>query len=225
MLPKGQFDLGEMPRFGLPEYRDRFPTEIDQIQIAIGGDVTNHVTLQSQLETLPSTSQISDFHCVTTWSATGLNWEGWLFRDFFEHCVVPLAQPASDATYVNIKCQDGYRSCLPLDDMLRDNVMLATHLNGDPLSIANGAPLRLVAPDHYGYKNAKHIREINFHRDEVRPKTALTRFLAHPRGRVALEERGVGAPGWLLRYLYRPLIPGTRRGFEKSLRDHLAKGR
>jgi hypothetical protein len=42
------------------------------------------------------------------------------------------------------------------------------------------------------------------------------RFMDHLRARVEFEERGRGAPGWLLRYVYRPLIPTTVRAFEKA---------
>jgi hypothetical protein len=38
----------------------------------------------------------------------------------------------------------------------------------------------------------------------------------HPRARVALEERGRGAPGWLLRRLYRPLIAPTVWWFRRA---------
>lgn len=223
MLPKGQFDIGRMPRFGLLAYKNRFPSRLDSIELKIGGKVENPYTIGSQLGTLIRREQTSDFHCVTTWSATNLNWQGIPFRDFYEQLVVPVARPDKGVKFVNIKCQDGYHSCLLLEDMLRENVMIADQLNGSPLSIANGAPVRLVAPDHYGYKNAKHISEINFHREEIRPKSALNRFLVHPRGRVDLEERGVGLPGWLLRYLYRPLISSTSRQFQNALERHLAK--
>ena len=47
--------------------------------------------------------------------------------------------------------------------------------------------------------------------------TPLT--LAHDRARVALEERGQGVPGWLLRWLYRPLIGPTARQFAQALQD------
>jgi hypothetical protein len=43
----------------------------------------------------------------------------------------------------------------------------------------------------------------------------------HPRARVALEERGRGLPGWLLRYLYRPLIPGTVTWFARAMAEHV----
>ena len=42
----------------------------------------------------------------------------------------------------------------------------------------------------------------------------------HLRARVALEERGRGVPGWLLRYLYRPLVPGTVARFARALEKH-----
>ena len=44
--------------------------------------------------------------------------------------------------------------------------------------------------------------------------------MVHPRARVALEERGQWVPGWLLRYLYRPLIGTTVARFEREKRRH-----
>jgi hypothetical protein len=39
----------------------------------------------------------------------------------------------------------------------------------------------------------------------------------HPRARVAMEERGRIFPGWVLRYLYRPLIGPTVKRFQRAL--------
>jgi hypothetical protein len=41
--------------------------------------------------------------------------------------------------------------------------------------------------------------------------------MAHDRARVALEERGRGLPGWLLRRLYQPLTEPTARQFARAL--------
>ena len=49
------------------------------------------------------------------------------------------------------------------------------------------------------------------------------RFMAHPRARVAAEERGQWFPGWLLRYLYRPLINPTAARFDEALQRHQAR--
>lgn len=210
-LPPGQFELDEFPRFGLTQFAHRFPAETRRISVKIAGDVDEPITVADELRDLPRVEQTSDFHCVTTWSRSSLRWSGFRFSEFYERIVLPRARPQRDATFVILRGQDGYASSLPLADLLADNVLFADRLNGEPLEIDHGAPLRLVAPAHYGFKNAKHVCAVEFWRDDrhYKPPTPF-RFMSHPRGRVALEERGTGAPGWLLRYLYRPLIrPGS----------------
>lgn len=179
------------------------------------------VALSDELRALPRVDQTSDFHCVTTWSHRSLSWSGVLFADFYEKIVVPRALPRPDATFMVLRCQDGYAVSLPFADLLAADVLFANTLNGEPLTIEHGAPLRLVAPAHYGYKNAKHLRAVEFWRDDRQYRSAAFRFMDHPRARVALEERGAGVPGWLLRYLYRPLVRPTIRQFRRVLDQHL----
>lgn len=221
-LPPGQYELDEFPRFGLAQFANRFPKETRQIQLTLTGDVDESTTVSNELRDLPRVEQTSDFHCVTTWTRRSLRWSGFRFADFFERIVVPRARPQPAATFVILRCQDGFAASLPLADLLADTVLLADTLNGEPLTIAHGAPLRLVAPAHYGYKNAKHISGVEFWRDDRRRyRSAAFRFMVHPRARVAFEERGRGVPGWILRYLYRPLVgPGIRQ-FRRALDQHL----
>jgi DMSO/TMAO reductase YedYZ molybdopterin-dependent catalytic subunit len=40
-------------------------------------------------------------------------------------------------------------------------------MDGRPLTRSHGAPLRLVIPDMYGYKNVKWVREIVFERQPI----------------------------------------------------------
>src|SRR6185436_19658550 len=101
----------------------------------------------------------------------------------------------------------------PLADLLAPDVLLADRLDGEPLSIAHGAPLRLVAPAHYGYKSIKHLNRIEFRRSSAGYRPIGFRFMQHPTARVANEERGQWFPGWLLRRLYRPLVGPTARRF------------
>ncbi len=124
--------------------------------------------------------------------------------------------------FVILRCQDGYTTSLPLSDLLAGDVLLADGLADGPLPVEHGAPLRLVAPAHYGYKNAKHVCGVEFRRDDRHVPSAPFRFMNHPRGRVALEERGTGVPGPVLRYLYRPLIRPTIWLFRRALDRHLA---
>jgi len=223
-LPPGQQEIDTLPRFGLTKYARRFPDEPNEIAVEISGDVGRSLRLSTEFSQLQRVDQVSDFHCVTTWSKRDLNWSGFRFSDFYEHLVLGQAQPDAETTVVVFKGQDGYRVSMQLQDLLQADVMLADKLDGQPLPIAHGAPLRLIAPAHYGYKNAKHINKIEFWRDERHYRPSGYAFMDHQRARVAREERGRILPGWFLRRLYRPLIKSTIRDFEKALAEHLQKG-
>ena len=67
MLPPGQKESMLFPRFGLPKYANRFPSEVDRIKFSIGGDLED-LEISDQLASLKRVDQTSDFHCVTTWS-------------------------------------------------------------------------------------------------------------------------------------------------------------
>ena len=223
-LPPGQREIESFPRFGLIPFAVRFPKVTGKVEIQISGDVETPMTAGAELERLPRVEQCSDFHCVTTWTRRALRWSGFRFADFYHQIAVPLAGAPADAAFVVLRGQDGARTSLPLEDLLAPDVLLADELDGEPLSIAHGAPIRLVAPGHYGYKSVKHVHRIDFWRSGARYRPVGFRFMEHPRARVVQEERGRWVPGWLLRYLYRPLIRPTASRFEKALRQYLRAG-
>ena len=220
-LPPGQRAISAFPRFGLRPFATRFPDAADGANIVIGGDVATPIAVSTEIANLPRVEQTSDFHCVTTWTSVGLRWGGHRFADFYHQIVVPLAGPFPGATFVVMRGRDGARTSLPLEDLLQEDVLLADHLNGALLSMEHGGPLRIVAPAHYGYKSGKFISHIEFWRSAEGYRPYGLRFMDHPRGRVALEERGQWVPGWLLRYLYRPLIGPTITYFQRTLARHL----
>ncbi len=84
-----------------------------------------------------------------------------------------------------------------------------------PLTLAKGAPLRLVAPSHYGYKGVKHATRLRL-LDRYRSGSAG--WAEHPRGRVAAEERGRGLPGVAYRYVYRALKPHAFAAYDHRRR-------
>ncbi len=224
-LPPGQFEYPSFDRFGLGHFAGRFPHNPDNVELSIGGDVRRAVILGAELETLPRVEQISDFHCVTTWSYRGVRWRGVRFSDFYHRLVVPLAQPLDGATFVVFRAQDGYACCMRLCDLLADDVLLADGIGDGGLGIEHGAPLRLVAPAHYGYKNVKHLAAIEFWKDRrnYRFPFPYPDLMDHPRGRVAFEERARYVPAWLIRIVYRALMPGARRKMRKAL-EHYRDG-
>ena len=217
-LPPGQHHRSDFPRFGLPRYANRVPNVVGAWTLDLGGDAVvpvplDHVALQS----LPRTDQVSDFHCVTTWTFSGARWSGFRFSDVYEQLVALRLRPGAVIGTVVFRCLDGYRTALPLDDLLAQDVLLADRLAESPSCVTHGAPLRLVAPAHYGYKNAKHLKAIEFWSDPQKyRKAGLGHFMDHPRARVAREERARGVPGWMLRWVYRLTIPSNVRRFHRG---------
>jgi DMSO/TMAO reductase YedYZ molybdopterin-dependent catalytic subunit len=145
-----------------------------------------------------------------------LRWSGVRFSDFWERVVRPRARPHAAATLVALHAQDGARTALQLDDLLSSDVLLADTLDGAPLSVDHGAPLRLIAPQHYGYKSIKHLSRMEIRLPSSGYRVSGLTFMDHPRARVAEEERGRTLPGWLLRYAYRPLVRRTIALFQKA---------
>lgn len=216
-LPPGQKESSIFPRFGLPQYANRFPKEIDKIRFSIGGDLEEFI-ISEELSLLPRTNQVSDFHCVTTWSKLGLNWSGYKFNDFFKTLILPKL--SDEITFVVLKAQDGYKTSLPLEDLMQQNVLIADQLDNEKLTLEHGAPIRIIAPDHYGYKNLKHINRIEFYIEKKTVKQGFLSFMDHPRARVEREERASKGPGIFFRWLYKLGIKGTIRDFEKATAEY-----
>jgi DMSO/TMAO reductase YedYZ molybdopterin-dependent catalytic subunit len=220
-LPPGQRAIDDFPRFGVLAYAGRLPKMPAVPELQLLAKDESWTTLRvDDLGALQRKELVADFHCVTSWSRCGLRWSGYSFKEFYERLVVPLVRPEADDRFVELTALDGYRTSVLLADLLEENVLLADRLDGGQLSLEHGAPFRLVAPDLYAYKSVKHVSRIRL-RKEFRRGLADRQTLAHPRGRVALEERGRGLPGPVYRVIYRALIPatlwyyrryGTRRG-------------
>jgi len=220
-LPPGQVEVDDFPRFGLMNFAFRFPVETERIEIAVGGDVARPARFGPELESLERVEQVSDLHCVTTWTRRGLRWGGWRFRDFYEQLVVPRVGPEPAATLVVLRAQDGLAQSLPLEDVLAPDVLLADRLDGARLGIDHGAPIRFVAPAHYGCKSVRHLNAVEFWRDARNYRFPGPRLLMnHPRARVMHEERGTVLPPRFFRKVWPAMIPPVRRLFAMGLRRY-----
>lgn len=208
-LPPGQFEAREFIRFGLGRFRNKRLAPDVPLSIVVGGDIRTPIEIGNRLSGLNRIEQVSDFHCVTSWSIHELAWSGVRFADFYRCLVVPEAQPDTGAELVVFRGRDGYRCAMLLEDLLADDILLADRLDGKPLDIAHGAPLRLVAPAHYGYKSVKYLCAIDFLTDRRKYRFPLPYpgLMDHPRARVAKEERARFLPNWLIRPFYRLFVP------------------
>jgi DMSO/TMAO reductase YedYZ molybdopterin-dependent catalytic subunit len=209
-LPPGQRAIPDFPRFGVPRYASRLPDVPAELALRLDVGEGSAVTLgAADLAPLPRREIVADFHCVTTWTHRDVRWSGYAFRDVYERLIAPRIPAHASHDYLEFTGLDGYTACILLEDVLDENVLLADRLHGEPIPLEHGAPLRLIVPHLYGYKNIKHVCAIAL-RSDFRRSFADRQTRAHPRARVALEERGRGLPGPVYRVLYRALIPATR---------------
>jgi len=206
-LPPGQRVKADFPRYGLPSFAPRWPTPGTDPRLQVVGDVASPCEIRlSDLAPLPRREQVSDLHCVATWSRLEIRWGGYRIRDVYESVIAPRAKPHPEVRYVWLKGADGFSASLLLEDALADDALLADALDGKPLAPEHGAPVRMVAPAHYGYKSVRHLCAIGLYR-ELRPGYGGP--LVHARGRVEWEERSRYLPGVFYRYLYRAVLPFT----------------
>ena len=111
----------------------------------------------SDFNALPKVKRHSDFHCVTRWSRFDNDWEGVAFREVLERLKLKAG-----ARYVLVHAEQGFTANVPLADLDREEVLLATHHDGQPLSPDHGYPLRLIVPHLYAWKSVKWVRGIEF---------------------------------------------------------------
>lgn len=154
-LPPGQklttgfpvLDLGVQPEIPLAEWT-----------LTLDGEVEKPVALSwAALNALPQVEDVSDFHCVTTWSKFDCRWGGVAFTTLYE-----LAQPKPAARFVYFTSYDGYSTNVPLDLCLDDDVLIATSFDGAPVSKEHGGPARIIIPKLYAWKGAKFVKGITF---------------------------------------------------------------
>ncbi|MCP5528860.1 MAG: sulfite oxidase-like oxidoreductase [Opitutaceae bacterium] len=154
-LPPGQklttgfpvLDLGVQPDIPLNEWT-----------LTIDGMVEKPVSLSWEaFNALPQVVDVSDFHCVTTWSKYDCRWSGVAFTTLYE-----LAQPTPEAKFVYFTSYDGYSTNVPLAQCLDDDVLIATSFDNAPVTREHGGPARVIIPKLYAWKGAKFVKTITF---------------------------------------------------------------
>lgn len=129
-------------------------------RLAVGGLVAHPLSLSlDNLRRLPQRTQITRHDCVEGWSAIG-EWTGPQLSTILDG-----AQLLPEARYIVFRCADtldgmDYYESIDLDDAYHPQTIIAHLLNGEPLPVKNGAPLRLRVERQLGYKQAKYLTAI-----------------------------------------------------------------
>lgn len=143
-----------------PEYQRLAAGRFTDWRLAVDGLVTQPLSLSlPQLRSMPTRTQITRHDCVEGWSAIG-QWHGVPLK-----LVLQQAGLRSSARYIVFHCADlygerPYYESLDLVDAFHPQTILAWGMNGRMLDIGHGAPLRLRAEKHLGYKHAKYVMRV-----------------------------------------------------------------
>lgn len=140
-------DLGYHPNVSLDRWR-----------LTIDGEVENPVILKwDDFMNLPQVEDVSDFHCVTTWSKLDMVWKGVRLMD-----LAALVQPKETATHLMCYGYDTYSTNVSLEEALKPDVLLAHTIYDEPLPVEHGGPVRMITPQLYAWKGSKWIKRIQF---------------------------------------------------------------
>ena len=154
-------------------WREAQKLEVRPWTIKVGGlvDKPFEIGIDDLLAKMPIEERIYRHRCVETWSMI-VPWSGFPMR-----ALVELCKPTASAKFVVMKTLSKptvmreqrdllypwpYTEGLAMDEAMHDLTFIATGLYGKPIHKQNGAPLRLVAPWKYGFKNVKSIVSIDF---------------------------------------------------------------
>lgn len=113
----------------------------------------------AELRALPARTQITRHDCVEGWSCIG-EWTGVKMS-----ALATLAGLKPATKHVVLHCADTlggakYYETLDLVDVWHPQTILAYEMNGAPLTVPHGAPIRLRAERHIGYKQAKFVMRL-----------------------------------------------------------------
>ena len=159
--PPGQFVTDKFP---VLTYGGTPPFNPEKWDFRVFGLVEAELRLSyTEFRALPQSKQMSDFHCVTTWSRLDNEWGGVRVSDLMK-----LVKIKPEARHAIVHCDGGYTTNLPLNEFLAEGVMLVHRHDGKDLEPDHGFPLRLIVPKLYGWKSAKWVRAIEFSGEDRR---------------------------------------------------------
>ena len=143
------------------DYQQHVAANFADWRLAVGGLVERPLVFSlDELRALPQRTQITRHDCVEGWSAIG-EWTGPRLETLLDAAgVLPAAR------FVVFRCADDlsgarYYESVDLNDARHPQTIVAHMLNGQPLEVKNGAPLRMRIERQLGYKHAKYLTGID----------------------------------------------------------------
>ncbi len=137
---------------------DNFDAANWKLQLVRHPGDTLYITMD-EIKALPKTEIIFDFKCIEGWSQV-THWAGVKFSDFVKKYQL---EEQSHLKFAGLNTPDKkYYVGIDAESMLHPQTLLCYEMNGKPLPMNQGFPLRLIIPVKYGVKNIKRIGTIFF---------------------------------------------------------------
>jgi DMSO/TMAO reductase YedYZ molybdopterin-dependent catalytic subunit len=134
--------------------------DLASYRLHVEGEVARPLALSyTDLLAMPAVDRRIRISCVSGWTERPL-WRGPRVRD-----VLALARERSGTKSVAFHSLSGYGFTWHRDRLDNDAALLATHVNGAPLSTNHGFPVRLIVPGYPGQNMVKQIDRIFVRRD------------------------------------------------------------
>lgn len=143
-----------------PEYRRLAEGGFAEWRLEVRGLVEEPLSLSlAELRAMPRRTQITKHHCIQGWSAVA-EWAGVAVADLLARC-----RPSPGARFLVLRGYDerdgrGYYETIDLALACAPQTLLAYEMNGAPLPLEHGAPLRLRVESQLGFKMVKYLRSI-----------------------------------------------------------------
>ena len=137
---------------------DNFDAATWKLQVVRSAGDTLQITLD-EIKSLPKTAIVFDFKCIEGWSQV-THWAGVKFSDFVTH--FKLSEQAASQYAGLITPDKEYYVGIDSKSMMHPQTILCYEMNGKPLPMDQGYPLRLIIPVKYGIKHLKRIGTISF---------------------------------------------------------------
>ena len=148
------------------EFRTLEEDNFMNYRLSVGGLVMNPREFSyAELKSMPKQEQITKHFCIQGWSGVA-KWGGVPMRS-----ILDIAKPTPEARYVVFYsfaegAEGGiYYDVHTIQNMKHALTLLAYEMNGAPLNVSHGAPLRLRCENQLGFKMVKWIQAVEFVHD------------------------------------------------------------
>ncbi|KQM77032.1 molybdopterin-binding oxidoreductase [Pedobacter sp. Leaf216] len=143
---------------------ENFDADDWKLTVKFKNKTNQYISLEA-IKALPKTEIVYDFKCVEGWDEIQ-HWAGVKLSDFLAHFKL---EEEAKKQYMGLETPNGsYYVGLERESILHPQTILAYEMNGKPISIDHGAPLRLIVPVKYGIKNLKRIGTMSFSNNRPR---------------------------------------------------------